>query len=407
MLKPSFRGLFTYQKQNSYVHPVYIIINLPAVWMVKKRIFIMIQNFFILCSGADSELLKTCSKGEQNKYAGIGATVFFTAVMAFIASSYALYTVFDNVYAAVFFGLIWGLLIFNLDRFIVSTIKKRGNFGQEFLQAVPRIVLAVIIAIVISKPLEMKIFEKEINQVLLEQKNDLTLANKDQLALQYTPKITQLNNDITNLKSEIAEKEKETNTLYDIYINEAEGTAGTKLLGKGPVYAEKREKHDAALAELQALKTTNAEKITDLEAQITALNTEYADVVKNSQPVIDGFDGLMARITALNELPWMPSFFIFLLFLAIETSPIIAKLLAPKGEYDIKLEEEESVLATWVAQKLAQRKLIVATDGEINQKIYEDLKGEEELYGYKKKKAEELLRLQADSFHNVQTKGLK
>ena len=72
-----------------------------------------------------------------------------------------------------------------------------------------------------------------------------------------------------------------------------------------------------------------------------------------------------------------------------------------------KLEEEESVLATWVAQKLAQRKLIVATDGEINQKIYEDLKGEEELYGYKKKKAEELLRLQADSFHNVQTKGLK
>jgi len=367
----------------------------------------MIQNFFILCSGADSELLKTCSKGEQNKYAGIGATVFFTAVMAFIASSYALYTVFDNVYAAVFFGLIWGLLIFNLDRFIVSTIKKRGNFGQEFLQAVPRIVLAVIIAIVISKPLEMKIFEKEINQVLLEQKNDLTLANKDRLALQYTPKITQLNNDITDLKSEITEKEKETNTLYDIYINEAEGTAGTKLLGKGPVYAEKREKHDAALAELQALKTTNAEKITDLEAQITALNTEYADVVKNSQPVIDGFDGLMARITALDELPWMPSFFIFLLFLAIETSPIIAKLLAPKGEYDIKLEEEESVLATWVAQKLAQRKLIVATDGEINQKIYEDLKGEEELYGYKKKKAEELLRLQADSFHNVQTKGLK
>ncbi|WP_291964766.1 hypothetical protein, partial [Maribacter sp.] len=62
MLKPSFRGLFTYQKQKSYVHPVYIIIiiNLPAVWMVKKRIFIMIQNFFILCSGADSELLKTC-----------------------------------------------------------------------------------------------------------------------------------------------------------------------------------------------------------------------------------------------------------------------------------------------------------------------------------------------------------
>jgi hypothetical protein len=29
--------------------------------------------------------------------------------------------------------------------------------------------------------------------------------------------------------------------------------------------------------------------------------------------------------------------FIMLLFLAIETSPIIAKLLSPKGEYDYKL----------------------------------------------------------------------
>ncbi|PIB27397.1 hypothetical protein BFP77_12095 [Maribacter sp. 4U21] len=366
----------------------------------------MLQDFFILCCGADSEILKTCSKGEQNKYAGIGATVFFTAVMAFIASSYALYTVFDSVYAAIFFGFIWGLLIFNLDRFIVSTIKKRANFSQELLQATPRIILALIIAVVISKPLEMKIFEKEINQVLLEQKNELTLANKEQLALQYAPSVAKLNQDIDSLKAEIALKEAETNALYDTYISEAEGTAGTKLLGKGPVYAEKREKHDAALAELQSLKSTNAEKISGIEADITALNKEYADVVKNSQPIIDGFDGLMARITALGELPWFPSFFIFLLFLAIETSPIIAKLLAPKGEYDIKLEEEESILASWVAQKVAQRKLIVSTDSDINQKIYEDLKGEEELYGYKKKKAEELLRLQADTFHKVQVKNL-
>jgi len=253
----------------------------------------------------------------------------------------------------------------------------------------------------------MKIFEKEINQVLLEQKNELTLANKDQLALQYTPKVDEINQRISSLKNEVATKEIETNALYDTYISEAEGTAGTKLLGKGPVYAEKREKHDAALAELQDLKTVNAEKISGLELQITTLETQYANAVENSQPIIDGFDGLMARISALEKLPWLPSFFIFLLFLAIETSPIIAKLLAPKGEYDIKLEEEESVLTSWVDQKMAQRTLIVSTDNEMNQNIYEDLKGEEELYGYKKKKAAELLRLQADTFHDIQVKGLK
>tara|TARA_R100001369_G_scaffold91677_1_gene133667 strand:- start:5179 stop:5631 length:453 start_codon:yes stop_codon:yes gene_type:complete len=143
----------------------------------------MLQRFFIFCSGSDTAILDECSPGERTKYAGIGATVFFTAVMAAIAGSYALYTVFDNLFTAIFFGMIWGLLIFNLDRFIVSTIKKRNNFFDELIQASPRILLAVIIAIVISKPLEMKIFEKEINQVLLEEKNDMTLANKDQLAL--------------------------------------------------------------------------------------------------------------------------------------------------------------------------------------------------------------------------------
>ncbi|UII81002.1 DUF4407 domain-containing protein [Flagellimonas sp. CMM7] len=366
----------------------------------------MLQRFFIFCSGADTQILETCSNGERNKYAGIGATVFFTAVMAFIASGYALYTVFDNVFTSIFFGLIWGLLIFNLDRYIVSTIKKRDNFKSELLQAAPRIILAIIIAIVISKPLEMKIFEKEINQVLLEEKNAMTLANQEQIALQYNPKIESLNQEISRLKNEVVNKEAETNALYDTYISEAEGTAGTGLLGKGPVYKEKREKHDAFLAELRQLKEGNAQKISALETQIANLGSDYTAAVTNSQPIIDGFDGLMARINALGKLPWLPSFFIFLLFLAIETAPIIAKLLAPKGEYDYKFEEQESVVATWVTQKVAQRKLLFSTDGELNQKIYEDIKNEEELYRYKKEKAQELLKLQADSFHKVQIKGL-
>jgi hypothetical protein len=88
----------------------------------------MLKQFFILCSGADRDLLEGCSEGEQTKYVGIGATVFFTAVMAFLASAYALFTVFDSIYPALIFGFVWSLLIFNLDRFIVSTIKKERSF---------------------------------------------------------------------------------------------------------------------------------------------------------------------------------------------------------------------------------------------------------------------------------------
>jgi len=365
----------------------------------------MLKQFFILCSGADTDILNDCSIGEQNKYAGIGATVFFTALMATIASSYALYTVFDNLYTAVFFGVIWGLLIFNLDRYIVSTIKKRDNILDELLQAMPRILLAVIIAIVISKPLELKIFEKEINQVLLEQKNDLTLANQNQIAQQFNPKITDLESQILGLQSQIDTKEAEVNSLYDTYITEAEGTTGTMKLGKGPVYKEKREKHDAARAELQQLKTDNKAKITALENEIVTLQGDYKANVADSQPVIDNFDGLMARVNALGKLPWLPSFFIFLLFLAIETSPIIAKLLSPKGTYDYKLQDQETVVKSWTEQQMAERKLLVQTDNDINNKVYMEIADEEEVINYKRKKARELMQHQADAFLKKQ-KGI-
>lgn len=57
-------------------------------------------------------------------------------------------------------------------------------------------------------------------------------------------------------------------------------------------------------------------------------------------------------------------------------------------------DEEESVIS-WTAQKATQRNILSATDAIINDKIYEDITQEEELYNYKRKKARELLQIQA------------
>jgi hypothetical protein len=374
--------------------------------IINQKIIIMLKRFFILCSGVDTDIVNGCSNGEQNKYAGIGATVFFTAIMAFIASNYALFTVFDNVYTAVFFGLVWGFLIFNLDRFIVSTIKKRDNFLDEFIQATPRIALAIIIAIVISKPLEIKIFQKEIETVLLKEKNEMAMANKKQVANYFQSDVDKNKAEIDALKSDIAKKEKEVNDLYATYITEAEGTSGTKKLGKGPVYAEKRLKHDVQLKQLDSLKAINALKITEKEAKAKTLQADLDKKITETQPIIDGFDGLMARINALNKLPWLPSFFIMLLFLAIETSPIIAKLLSPRGEYDFKQEDAEMGIKNMLAQNRYQSELQRKTDAEIYDKVYADIKDDKELYNYKKKGAIDLLKLQADGFVEKQKKSM-
>ncbi|HCN82002.1 MAG TPA: DUF4407 domain-containing protein, partial [Sphingobacteriaceae bacterium] len=128
-----------------------------------------ITDFFWFCSGVHVDTLKKYPT-EHNKHIGIGATIFFTALFAALSGGYAMYFVFSGnpyaVFFAFFFGIIWGLAIFNMDRYIVSSISKSGTTNQQIAQATPRIILAIAIGLVISRPLELKIFDKEIREKL-------------------------------------------------------------------------------------------------------------------------------------------------------------------------------------------------------------------------------------------------
>lgn len=82
-----------------------------------------LQNFFILCSGADKEIIKDCPT-EWNKFAGIGATIFLTACLALLSGAYAMHFVFENAIVSILFGVFWAIVIFNLDRYIVLSLRK-------------------------------------------------------------------------------------------------------------------------------------------------------------------------------------------------------------------------------------------------------------------------------------------
>ncbi|MDR1829896.1 MAG: DUF4407 domain-containing protein, partial [Candidatus Fibromonas sp.] len=84
----------------------------------EKRKLGLVQYFFIIiCSGANREIIEHCQI-EWSKYTSIGATVFFTGLLASLSGGYAIYSVFQTsehaFRAAVCFGLLWGLVIFNL-----------------------------------------------------------------------------------------------------------------------------------------------------------------------------------------------------------------------------------------------------------------------------------------------------
>jgi hypothetical protein len=150
------------------------------------------NNFLWWCAGAHQSLLKQFPS-EHSKYSGLGGVILATFVLASLSAGYAVYSIFNNWIWTILFGLTWGLIIFNFDRFLVSTMRKYGvSKRRQFWMAVPRIALAVLIGITIARPLELKIFEKEIDTKLVEnnhkkmQLNDSLLQLENQALLMTT-----------------------------------------------------------------------------------------------------------------------------------------------------------------------------------------------------------------------------
>jgi len=303
-----------------------------------------IQNFFLVCSGADKLIIKR-TPVEINRYVGIGATIFFTGLFAFFAASYALFKVFDSYIISIAFGLFWGLMIFNLDRFIVSTMRKRGKFFKDFSTVVPRLVLACLIAVVIAKPLELKIFETELNAeiALIQQEN--RIAQEELVRSRFEPEINTINQEISQLKSEIDLKTSKKDQLVQDALAEADGTGGSQLRNMGPIYAIKKTAADNAESEYLQTLASNQLLIDSKYEKVDALQSEMSSTLTTLQDA--SYSGFAAQLHALDRLEqkssaiYLASIFILLLFIAIETAPIFVKLISERSPYDYVLDKHE------------------------------------------------------------------
>ena len=303
-----------------------------------------VKNFLLFCAGVDRKLLEQAPT-DEHKYIGIGATVLFTGLLAFFSGGYAMYTVFDNVFLAIIFGLIWGLMIFNLDRYIVLSMKSNGSWFKDFMVAFPRLVLAIFLALVISKPLELKIFEKEIEAELVQMEQEVYKKQEDQVRDRYALQIADYQTNIQQLKTEIAQKTANRDSLERMAIQEADGTGGSRKRNLGPIYKTKKAAADNAQQELTGLM---AAYLPIIQEQETAIQTINANINKEITQLKRGtYGGLAARMDALDRLAnqsdailWA-NIFIMLLFVSIETAPIFVKLIASRSPYDYVLHEVE------------------------------------------------------------------
>ena len=365
----------------------------------------IVNEFFWICSGANRDILRQCPT-EYSKYLGIGGTIFFTAMMAMFSGGYAFFTIFDNPWLAIGFGVFWGLLIFNLDRFIVNTMYTDGKHTislKEITLGLPRIIIAISLGIVIATPLELKIFEDEIN-VEIDQLIDVKLdeyIQKDSIELKqlihdrnlvsskrdsillssstqnmYSGVLDNTNDMIQN----IANTKKQNESQRSIWVNRkaqyqkqlnnttdsleivrlkreirncnSQISAYDKSIKKnnGEISGLTENKSDI-LSQVVAQKEADInkcnEEILKLDAKIAEKEENIANAKTTHKEKLDkefrGFQAHMLafeRIKAKNNTTKKVALFVMLLLIIIETAPTFFKMMIASGPYDELLNEE-------------------------------------------------------------------
>jgi hypothetical protein len=291
-----------------------------------------------------------------------------------------------------------GLVILNLDRWlVVSTPRLKTKFGT-LAMALPRVLLAVLIGAVISTPLTLAVFSAEIDAevkvMAAEAEDEFTrqLESDSRYAgiPQMRERIATLQADladgvtdadvlsdpaVVDLQRRLDEVTARYNAAADAVLCETDGSCGTGVPGVAAAAQEKMAERDRLMTEraslqqqLDALRehvraqleAEETKKSADQQTELAALQADVegaeearaAEIAAHEAEVGDG-DGILARLTALtrlddgNSMLATAHLLLFLFMTALECLPIIFKTmlaLAPPTLYErlVALDEEKT-----------------------------------------------------------------
>jgi hypothetical protein len=304
-----------------------------------------IYNILVFCSGASKEILRKCPELEQTKYASLGVAVLLTSIFSFISSSFGFYLIVNSWLYSIFFGLFWGIVIFNLDRLIISSFRKTDNGIKNILTAIPRLILGLIIALISTKPIEIKLFEKQIELFIIQEDSrdylEFIKPQQDEITKIEEKLAITKNNDSEPELDELEKKRYYLHSKISALPSKNDSLARSLVKELKSVQYEISTKRDLIQYERSRnIKLLEEEKVRQYE------NLKSSDSIfkAKKKTLLNG--GFISRLIALNRvvsidsnIKWIQLIFLFL-FVLIELFPIIFLLLSPMGKYDYLVNRE-------------------------------------------------------------------
>lgn len=325
------------------------------------------ERLLYFSAGVDLQLLKHCPNYDRVKLQGIGGTVLATALLAFLSGSYAFYTVFFaqigdsggsqamaplQMAISVIFGLVWAAVIYNLDRFIVSTTGHGDGTESiewfEIVRALPRFLMACLIGLVISKPLEIRIMKTEIETVLMEARKaeyDKYEGKDRETRDREIKEANEVKADLVKQRlakrSEIDKAQEVRDQVEKEVIAESQTGISVKFNAKKKLLeqrmAELEETKERVLPELKQFD----ERIKAQEDAIKSANEKYLTGKDEWQRKADGVDGLINRIEIAHKKSPTASWFLTLMLIFIEVAPLFFKMMLTLSPIDYLTENQK------------------------------------------------------------------
>ena len=165
--------------------------------------------FMCACSGTRSDVLARAPQ-YRSQAATLGLLLVLTATVACGTSGYALYGAFLGspfvAPLAVVGGLIWGMIIFSIDRLLISGIDKFAPPWKVALQVITRLPLALIIAQVMSTPLILRLCATVLDGELRVQQQQ-RLSNESE-ANESAAELGRIREQLSELKGQIKDEQQ-------------------------------------------------------------------------------------------------------------------------------------------------------------------------------------------------------
>ena len=224
---------------------------------------------------------------------------------------------------------------------------------------IPRLILAAFLGIIIAKPLELKIFEKEVNKQL----NTIIQRNKAELQAKINNRIMQQSILMIRKRQKLIQNLPLIRSHMILLLWSWKRDSGKTIrpyfrkIGYGSNAKRKEELKKNRLADLQNYQKQVAPRLEYLDKETSKVYTNLEQELKNSEGAENRFNGFAARLQALDELGKasaiiaLASTFIMGLFICLEISPVLIKLISSVYSYDWLLDKNENDVKVYAKEK--------------------------------------------------------